>query len=204
MPDIAYYTIGTTQYSLKDLVSRERIGVLENWVSSAIDMFYPIGSVIINLGVNPGTYLEGTTWERTAVGKAIVGIDTANELMDTVEESFGQADAIIPSHTHSITGGSHSHTVNAHAHQAVAGWYWSVYKGTRTSEDIGGISGNTNRISQVSISSGGNWSGSQWTQNASPGTDAIAHTHDCSDPGEDVTNKNYQPSMAFYIWKRTA
>lgn len=193
MPDISSYTIGTTQYNLKDLVSRERIGVLENWVNSAIDMFYPIGSVIINFGVDPGTYLEDTTWERTAVGKAIVGVDPNSSVtnMQTAGETFGQADAVLVSHNHSASSNSVSLTANAggsHSHTVNCAWRDTAYK----------------HVEKGSL--GYPW-GTRYTSTAPAHTHSInAHNHTITVDanGVSATDKNYQPSMAFYIWKRIA
>lgn len=197
MPDISYYTIGTTQYNLKDLVSRERISTLENWVASAIDMFYPIGSVIINFGVDPGTYLEDTTWEETAVGKAIVGVDPNSSVtnMQTAGGTFGESDTSLPSHNHTGTtayntagltansNGNHRHSITNNV------WRNTSYRHLKKDGDQGYP-----------------W-GTYYTDYAGAHTHSIdAHTHSFStaNTGTSVTNKNYQPSMAFHIWKRIA
>lgn len=186
MPDIAYYTIGNTQYSLKDLVARE-------WIANAVDLFYPVGSIIINLGVDPGSYLLGTTWEQTSVGRAIVGVDNSNSLMDNAEESFGSANAIIPSHSHTASSSNVTLSTNSagshlHGMQNV----WSA--GTTGSYEAYLMTNKRSRTTRYTDYSGDH----------THSINAHSHAITVNPTGEDVTNKNYQPSMAFYIWKRIA
>ncbi len=194
---------------IKDAEARE-------WIAGAINLFYPVGSVIINFGVDPGNYLTGTHWERTAVGKAVVGVDSANTLMDTAGETFGQADAIVPAHSHttvshSHTVNSHSHTVNNHTHGP--GSLSGYYRG-RADDNSGsgyggcihyGYSGGFNRNSSgggVILNAGATGGSAPGTSASSPGTSASAPNTNST--GVSAANANYQPSMAFYIWKRVS
>lgn len=201
MADISSITVGTENYDVKDANARERVTDLEewaidakDWIETAVDMFYPVGSILINMGTNPGTYLTGTTWVRTAVGKAIVGVDTDNDLMDTAEETFGQADAIIPEHTHpnltqaattvnTSTNGNHQH-----------GYYGSSFEESGSGTQHYQV--NTHGSVFYTFAAGNHYHS----------VTVPAHTHVISNPdgAENIVNKNYQPSMAFYIWKRTA
>lgn len=138
---------------------------------------WPIGSVFISVvSTSPATLLGFGTWEAFATGRTLVGIDTGNALMDTVEETFGQANAVVVSHNHGgSTGaaGAHSHTVPIRANQ------W----GSSADYATGGTGSNTGPINTSSVSN---------------------HSHSIATDGESGTNKNYQPSIVVYMWKRTA
>jgi hypothetical protein len=135
-----------------------------------IESVYPIGSIYLSVvSTNPGTLFGIGTWVAFGTGRALVGINAANPLMDTVEETFGSADAINVSHTHTITDPGHLHTI-----------------------------GTTQVIDREGTGGGVNWNAG--TSNTSTATTGI--TVDSS--GASGTNANYQPSIAIYMWKRTA
>ena len=75
---------------------------------------YPVGSVYINASstTNPATLFGFGTWTAFGVGRVIVGQDTGDTSFDTLEETGGSKDAIVVSHTHSITDPGHSHNYN--------------------------------------------------------------------------------------------
>lgn len=75
---------------------------------------YPVGSIYTNAtdSTNPGTLLGFGTWTAFAAGRVAVGFNASNALFDTAEETGGSADAIVVSHTHTITDPGHSHTVS--------------------------------------------------------------------------------------------
>ena len=66
---------------------------------------YPVGSIYINASVatNPATLFGFGTWVAFGSGRVMVGIDSGNTLMDTVEETGGSADSSLVSHTHTAT-----------------------------------------------------------------------------------------------------
>ena len=76
---------------------------------------YPIGSIYISYNnTNPGT-LFGGTWESFGSGRTLVGINSSDTDFDTVGKTGGEKThtltvAEMPSHTHTFTGKSHSHT----------------------------------------------------------------------------------------------
>ena len=81
------------------------------FVQAALDAAYPVGSVYINAtsATNPATLLGFGTWVAFGAGRVMVGLDAGNALFDTAEETGGSADAIVVSHTHTITDPGHSH-----------------------------------------------------------------------------------------------
>lgn len=68
----------------------------------------PVGSVYITLGSTSPADLFGGTWERTAKGKAIVGVDEDDEDFATAGLTLGEkkhalTTSEMPSHTHQLT-----------------------------------------------------------------------------------------------------
>lgn len=76
---------------------------------------YPVGSIYINASVatNPATLFGFGTWVAFGTGRVLVGINSANSIMDTPEETFGVADAVNVSHTHAIVDPGHTHNIGA-------------------------------------------------------------------------------------------
>jgi hypothetical protein len=74
-------------------------------------LLYPVGSIYNNISVstNPATLLGFGTWVAIT-GRVIVGLDSSDTAFDTVGETGGSKDAIVVSHTHSITDNGHQHT----------------------------------------------------------------------------------------------
>jgi hypothetical protein len=140
---------------------------------------FPVGAVYIStVSTNPASLFGFGTWVAYGTGRTLVAIDTGNALMDVVGETFGGADAIVPSHTHTFTGNAlapHSHTYPL---ANTNGWNVSLHDITMYTSN--GSSGTT------SAESAGTPSGT------------------ISTTGVAVTNQNYQPSIAVYIWNRTA
>jgi len=89
------------------------------FVTAALSAAYPVGSIYINAGVstNPATLLGFGTWTAFGAGKVIVGLDAADALFDTLEETGGSKDAIAVTHTHTatstVTDPGHNHTITA-------------------------------------------------------------------------------------------
>lgn len=88
-----------------------------------LQSIYPVGSIYINASVatNPGTLLGFGTWTAFAAGRVLVGFNASNALFDTAEETGGSADAIVVSHTHTVTDTGHSHTYTAGNYQSARG-----------------------------------------------------------------------------------
>ena len=143
------------------------------------DSLYPVGSVYINASVatNPSTLLGFGTWAAFGAGRVMVGLDSGNALFDTVEETGGSADSIVPSHTHTassaVTDPGHVHNVGADPSNG--------YNSIETADGGGGFLIPT-RSAVTGIS--------------------VATTVDSA--GISATDTNYQPFITVYMWKRTA
>jgi hypothetical protein len=148
------------------------------FVQAALQLLYPVGSVYINAtnNTNPGTLFGFGTWTAFGAGRVPVGFDSTDPLFDSAEETGGSKNAIVVSHTHTATSVV---TDPGHTHSF------------RTGD--GGSSGDP-------IKNGVNNSGSV-TNSAVTGI-TVATTN--ATTGESGTNKNLQPYITVYMWKRVS
>jgi hypothetical protein len=152
------------------------------FVQAALGALYPVGSVYINAtnATNPGTLLGFGTWTAFGAGRVPVGFNAGNPLFDTAEETGGNADAIVVSHTHTatstVTDPGHTHSIQ------------------RTTQD--GNFGQYNPIPGDIIDAFLSYTGSNTT--------GITVATSISTTGSSGTNANYQPYITVYMWKRTA
>lgn len=114
------------------------------FVTTALSAIYPVGSIYTNASVstNPGTLLGFGTWTAFGAGRVMVGFDSGNALFDTAEETGGSADAIVVSHTHSVTDPGHNHviSVSESGSGSLRGGYGNYVAGDTTSTSTTGIS----------------------------------------------------------------
>jgi microcystin-dependent protein len=141
---------------------------------------YPVGSVYINAtsSTNPSSLLGFGTWVEFGAGKVLVGLDSADTLFDTLEETGGSKDAITVSHTHTATttatdsGHTHGYTAPSLSPNNAAG---------SIPDYITTTSGTT-----------------------ATGTANITATTTVASAGSSGTNANIQPYITVRMWKRTA
>jgi hypothetical protein len=149
------------------------------YVGNSVALAYPIGSIYINAtnSTNPATLFGFGTWVAFSVGRVMVGFDASDSFFNSAEKTGGSNDAIVPSHTHSISDTGHSHGLQK---------LGSAQAGT----DNGGapISSATGYSTARNLSA---------TENASTGI-TISTT------GDSPTNANVQKYITVYMWKRTA
>lgn len=139
-------------------------------------LMYPVGSIYINAtnATNPATLLGFGTWSAFGAGRVPVGVNAADPLFDTPEETGGSKDAVLVSHTHTatVTDPGHSHTYTRYSTflnqtgSATPVWYATA------------------------------------TANTSVATTGITVSN--STVGESATNKNLQPYITVYMWKRVS
>lgn len=105
-------------------------------VFATLQAVYPVGSIYINASdtTNPATLLGFGTWTAFGAGKVLVSQDTGDTSFDVLEETGGSKDAIVVSHTHSITDPGHSHTVDRGISNGGTGYFasYSSQSGTMT------------------------------------------------------------------------
>lgn len=146
-------------------------------IVSTLASTYPVGSIYTNAAnsTNPATLLGFGTWAAFGAGRVMVGFDAGNPLFDTAQETGGSADAIVVSHSHSISDPGHNHNISNGSNVLRDGSPRNRADGG--SRDINivnlGIDSNTTGISVNSTGSSG-------------------------------TNANYQPYITVYMWRRTA
>lgn len=151
------------------------------FVQAALQALYPVGSIYINSSdsTNPGTLFGFGTWTAFGAGRVMVGLDAGNAAFDTAEETGGSADAIVVSHSHSVTGSTD--TAGSHTHQ---------------------------RYLLSSYSGGSQGYGDFGTDSGSQTNSAGAHSHTvtgtAATTGSSGTNANLQPYIVVRMWKRTA
>ena len=159
------------------------------FVQAGLAGAYPVGSIYMNAAVatNPATLLGFGTWAAFGAGKVPVGLNAADSDFNTVEETGGSKDSIIPTHNHAAgtlanaSAGGHFHTLAQGRSASTAGSGVGYFSGLHA-----GASG--------SFDSTTNERG--------------AHVHtisgDTASAGESATGKNLQPYIVVYMWKRTA
>ncbi len=191
-------------YQIKDEVARESIANIEDcsnttFSAALIDLLYPVGSLY--LSVNNNVPFSQGSWVKFGEGKALVGVKDSDTLMNAPEKTFGQANSIIPAHTHSQV--AHSHKVDAHHHGpgTLTGQYYMRDSDNSGSGKVGSIGYVFSAFNQWSTNGTVKLTAGQ-TASASPNTNT--QTPVINGTGEDISNKNYQPSIAVYIWKRVA
>jgi hypothetical protein len=159
------------------------------FVTTALQAIYPVGSIYINAAVstNPNTLLGFGTWTAFGAGKVIVGLDSADALFDTLEETGGSKDSAVVSHTHTFSGttaanGSHNHYVGSTDSLANDGSAPNTQEFVRDWNAGGALTATTNTVA--------------------------AHDHTFSgttgSTGSSGTNANVQPFIVVRMWKRTA
>lgn len=149
------------------------------FVTAALQAVYPVGSVYINAGVttNPATLLGFGTWTAFGAGRVMVGLNGSDTSFDTLEETGGSKDAIVVSHTHSVTDPGHVHQM------------------TRVLTDANSDS-IFDAVSQLSTSDDAYYE----NRNTDSATTGIS----ISTQGSSGTNANLQPYITVAMWKRTA
>ena len=170
------------------------------FVQAALQALYPVGSVYINASstTNPSSLLGFGTWVSVGDGKVLVNQDTADTAFDTLGETGGSKDAIVVSHTHTLSGttsssGAHTHSISdpGHTHSVPSGGAVSSsirYETSGTSFFNSQTTGSS--TTGISIQSAGD------------------HTHTLTgttaSTGSSGTNANLQPYVVVKMWKRTA
>ena len=150
-----------------------------SFVQGALQGAYPVGSIYMNATVatNPATLLGFGLWQAFGAGRVPIGIDSGDTDFDTVEETGGTKDAIIPTHNHTATTTS---TDAGHQHSNLR--YQRLEGGT----------------------GGANFWVDVITTNTGVGYAQITSSTTVANTGESATGKNLQPYIVVYMWKRTA
>lgn len=82
---------------------------LQNLIKKIVrDAYYPVGKIYITMGNENPNETIGGTWEKTAAGKVLVGVDTNDIDFNTIGKTGGDKAitltvAQMPKHKHKIT-----------------------------------------------------------------------------------------------------
>jgi hypothetical protein len=152
------------------------------FVQAALAATYPVGSVYINAtsATNPATLLGFGTWTAFGAGRVMVGLDAGNAAFDTAEETGGSADAVVVSHTHTLTDSGHTHADDYKIYSNSGGGYGAYFH-------VDGPFTWPNGVSTTANS-----------------TDSAVTGITNSTTGVSGTNANLQPYITVRMWKRTA
>lgn len=100
--------------------------VLTNLANAILGVAFPIGKIEMFYDAEDHSNYMGFTWERTAVGKVLVGIDSTDTDFNTIGKTGGEKKHTLtinemPSHAHSINGKQSAGNPMAGSEMAVAG-----------------------------------------------------------------------------------
>ena len=203
MADVKTITVNGVTYNIKDDYARQHIATLEAWKNSLLDSLFPVGFAILSYDAtfNPNGVYPGS-WSMVSSGYALVGYKQNDSKFGNPGGTYGYANPVLPQHSH--TQASHSHVVNSHHHGpgTLAGYYKSRDTDDSKKNAFGCIrfsysAFNVNSSASSVIINRGT------TGDSAPGTNAKQPT--ISTEGvSSITDRNYQPSMAVCVWKRTA
>lgn len=84
---------------------------------------YPVGSIYMNASdsTNPATLLGFGTWVALGEGRVLVGYKSGDANFGTAGNTGGSADAIVVSHTHSVTDPGHTHSISPQVATSTSG-----------------------------------------------------------------------------------
>ena len=143
---------------------------------AVLDDVYPVGSIYTSVSATlPAAISSIGTWVAFGAGKVLVGQDAGDASFDTLEETGGSKNAVVVSHTHTITDPGHQHSLSNN--QALA--------------EVGGSK-------EVQCAVGAN--GRDGDTVAVTNTTGIT----IDSAGVSGTNANLQPYVVVKMWKRTA
>lgn len=148
---------------------------------------YPIGSIYINasFGQNPSTLLGFGTWTAFGAGRVLVGLNASDSAFDTLQETGGNKDAVVVSHTHTFSGTTSS--IADHQHATTAGQLQTF--GSQSVGTTGFYDGSFSAAGALTSAAGGH-----------------NHTYSgsTSSEGSSGTNANLQPYITVCMWLRIA
>lgn len=162
-----------------------------NIMRALFDFMHPVGSYYETSDVDFDPNVTwGGTWVKDSAGRVTVAQDTTDTAFDTIGDTGGSKDAVLVSHTHSvtatqsgvsITGGSHAHPV-----------YY------RNDNSVGG---SADRLGVSSTHAGTRANAATATTHSHT---LPAHTHTLNTQGVAGTDQNLQPYIVVNRWHRVA
>lgn len=95
------------------IATAERMNHIEEGIVNLYNAIFPIGQIVIKGDNEDYSNWLGFTWERTAVGKVLVGIDSTDTDFNEIGKTSGEKTHTLtlqemPSHYHDVKYGSSS------------------------------------------------------------------------------------------------
>lgn len=116
---MAKYMQDSTDIQINEVSGTDNINFTLKQNNSLVNLLFPIGQIIIKGDNEDYSNWLGFSWERTAVGKVLVGYDTTDSDFNTIGKTGGEKTHTLtinemPRHTHTFQNGygSGSATVN--------------------------------------------------------------------------------------------
>lgn len=119
------------------IATAERMNHIENGIADLYNAIFPVGQIVIKGDNEDYSNWLGFTWERTAVGKVLVGIDSTDDDFNTIGKTSGEK-------THTLTIDEmpkHRHT-QISANSGSSGLTGTTYSGLGWSTGNNEILGN--------------------------------------------------------------
>ena len=172
------WTDGTT------ICNAERMNHIEDGIADLYNAIFPIGQIVIKGDNEDYTNWLGFTWERTAVGKVLVGIDSTDTDFNEIGKTSGEKTHTLtinemPSHNH--MGRTYSKNYNAGETIPKSRAYARSYVNNDTTDGVWKYSG------------GEGVSGAE-----------ITNMIETSNSGGNQPHNNLQPYQVVAYWKRIA
>lgn len=104
---MAKYMQDSADIQINEVSGTDNINFTLKETCSLVNLLYPIGQIIIKGDNADYSNWLGFTWERTAVGKVLVGLDTTDTDFNTIGKTGGEKTHTLtidemPSHKHDI------------------------------------------------------------------------------------------------------
>ena len=127
------------------IATAERMKHIEDGIADLYNAIFPIGQIVIKGDNEDYSNWLGFTWERTAVGKVLVGIDSTDTDFNTIGKTGGKK-----THTLTVTEmPKHRHT-QISANRGSSGLTGTTFTG------LGWSTGNNESLSTAMQNTGGN------------------------------------------------
>ena len=93
------------------IATAERMNHIEDGIADLYNAIFPVGQIVIKGDNEDYSNWLGFTWERTAVGKVLVGIDSTDTDFNTIGKTGGEKTHTLtinemPKHTHNLKTGA--------------------------------------------------------------------------------------------------
>ena len=93
------------------IATAEKMNHIEDGIADLYNAIFPVGQIVIKGDNEDYSNWLGFTWERTAVGKVLVGIDSTDTDFNEIGKTSGEKKvtltvAQMPKHTHNLKTGA--------------------------------------------------------------------------------------------------